>query len=81
MNNMIKVWSVRFQQCLGQCSMFSVEECSETGLFRHLYNHVFPSPQFPKYISYQGHLLLENVEKLMGILEMKEKNQKKMFVC
>ena len=38
---MIKVlWSI-FQQCLGTFTIFLVEGSSETGLFRHLSNHVF----------------------------------------
>ena len=31
----------KFQKCLGSFTMLNVEECSETGLFRHLSNQVF----------------------------------------
>ena len=51
------VLSFRFQQCLGSFTMFLVEGSSETGLFRHLSNHIFRSPSVQKHIIYQGHLL------------------------
>ena len=54
---MIKVLSFIFQQWLGLFTMFLVETFSETGLFRLLSNHMFWSPYFRKYISYQSHLL------------------------
>ena len=41
--NMRKVPSCRFQHCLGPFGMLSVEQYSETGLFRHFFNHVFCS--------------------------------------
>ena len=34
MNNMIKVLSCRFRQCLGPFNMLTIKGCSETGLFR-----------------------------------------------
>ena len=37
--NMVYVMSFRFQQCLVPLTMLLVEESSETGLFRHLFNH------------------------------------------
>ena len=36
-----------------------VKRLSETGLFRHLSNHIFRSPLFPKHISYGVHLFLK----------------------
>ena len=39
--NMIKMVWCKFQQCLGTSAMLLVEGSSETGLFRHLSNHVF----------------------------------------
>ena len=42
--NMVKVLSFRFQKCFGLFTMLIVEGFSQTGLFRHLPNHVFRSP-------------------------------------
>ena len=39
--NTIKVLSYRFEEWLGTFTMLLVEWSSETGLFRHLSNHVF----------------------------------------
>ena len=39
--NMIKVLWCRFQQCLDTFTILLVEGCSETGLFRHLFIHLF----------------------------------------
>ena len=41
LEDMMKVLSCRFQQCLGCFNILTVEGCSETGDFRHLTNHVF----------------------------------------
>ena len=38
---MIKVLWSRFQQCLDMFTMLLVESSSKTGLFRHLFDHVF----------------------------------------
>ena len=40
----LKVLLCRFKQCLKPFNMLSVEKSSETSIFRHLPNHVFPSP-------------------------------------
>ena len=56
---MLKVLWFRFQQCLGSFTILHFEESSEMGLFRHLSNHGFGSPQLAKYISYEGHLFLK----------------------
>ena len=46
------------------------------GLFRHLSNHVFRSLVVQKYVSYEGHLLFENVENCILIVKMENKIQK-----
>ena len=51
---MVKVLSFLFQQCFAPFTMLLVEGSSETGLFRHLYNHIFRRWQVQKYISYEG---------------------------
>ena len=58
---MVKVLSFRFQQCFGPITMFLVKGSSETGLFRHLSNHVFLICKF-KNTSAMNSLLLQNVE-------------------
>ena len=42
--NMVKFMSFSFEQCFGPFTMLLVEGSCETGLFRHLANHVFRSP-------------------------------------
>ena len=56
---MAKVQPLRLKQCFGPFTMFPVEEPSETRLFRHVSNHLFQSPQFLKYISYEDRVLLK----------------------
>ena len=77
---MIKVVPRIFKQCLAPFSMLTVEGPSETGLFRYLSKHLFCTPYFQKYISYQGHLFLQNVQTLMQIPEVEQKIDKKVFV-
>ena len=60
--------------------MLSVEGSSETRPFRHLRDDVFWGSSFPKYISYEGHLFLENVQNLIKILKMQKTILKKPFV-
>ena len=57
--NMLKVLSLRLQQCLDPFAMWFVQRSSETQLCRHLFNSVFWSRHFRKYISYEGHVFLE----------------------
>ena len=57
-----------------------VEGSSETGLFRHLSNHVFRSPYVQKDISYGDHLFFENVKNLILILETQQEIKKRSFV-
>ena len=54
--------------------MLLFEGPSETGLFRHLSNHGLRSPQFRKYISFEGHLFFRNLKKIFYILKMKKKS-------
>ena len=57
--NMVRLLSSRLKQCFDLFTTLPVNWSSETRLFKHLSNHVFRSPQFRKYISYEGHLFLE----------------------
>ena len=59
---MVKVLSIRFQECPGAFIMLLLKESSENGLFRHLSNHVFRSPEVQEHISSEGHLFFENVQ-------------------
>ena len=59
---MVKVLSFNFDQFFGPITMLFVEGFSETGHFWHLPNRVFRSPQFQKYISYEGHRFAKNVQ-------------------
>ena len=59
---MVKVLSFRFQQSFGQFTMLLVEGSSETGVFRHLSNHVFRSPYVQENIRYEGYLFFEYVQ-------------------
>ena len=77
---MVKVVPIRSQQCLVPLSMLLVEGSSERGLFRDLFNHVFRSPELRKYISYEGHLFLENVQILREISKMQKQIEKMVFV-
>ena len=76
---MIKAPSSRLEQCLCPFTLSFVEIHSEGGFFRHLSNHLFRRRQFRKYIGYDRHLLVENVENLMEISEMRRKIEKKKF--
>ena len=62
--------------------MLLVEGYSEAGLFGQLSNHVFASPYFRKYISYECHLFLEKHRDLKFNRDFKyaKKNQRKKFV-
>ena len=44
--NMLKGLRLRFLQCLGTFTMLLVDGSSETGLFRHLSDHVFAVHNF-----------------------------------
>ena len=48
----------RLQECFDPFTMLSVEGSSETRLLKDLYNHVFGSRYFRKYIGYKGYISL-----------------------
>ena len=60
--------------------MLLVKDYSETGLFRHLSNHVFRSLQVQKYISYEGHLFFLKIFKIESKFRKSKKKLKKIFV-
>ena len=62
-----------FQQCLGSFTNSPFEGSSEKGLFRHLSKHVLRSPQFLKYITYEGHIFFQNVQNLILLPKMHKK--------
>ena len=66
---------------LGHVIMLTVDRCFEMKLFKHLSQHVFGSPQFPKHICYYVDLLFQNVQNLMHISGKEQKIQKKFFVA
>ena len=78
---MMKVLSCRFEICLGPFNMLSVKGCSETGLFRHLSNHVFRTPKFRILITYEGHFFFffGKCLKLDADLISGAKNSEKVF--
>ena len=71
--------SSRFQQCLGPFTMLLFDGSSETRLFRRLSNHVFGSPQFRKYIGYEGHTFIKNLQNLLCFSKMQIKIGKIFF--
>ena len=76
---MLTVVPFRLQQCFGPFTMLPLKGSIETVLFRHISDHVFRSPYFRKYISYEGHVFWGNVQNLMHIPKM-QKNEKDLFV-
>ena len=48
---MVKSLSFRFRECFGTFTMLLIEGSSKRGLFRHLSNHVFRSPEVRKIFS------------------------------
>ena len=60
--------------------MVLVERFSETMIFRHLSNHLFRSPQFWKYISYDDHPFFENVQNLIYISKLQKKIERNFLV-
>ena len=77
---MVKVALCRFQQSLDPFAMCVVEDTSKMGFHRHSFNHLFPRRKFEKYIGYEDHLFVENVQNLMQISKMQRIIQKKYFV-
>ena len=76
--NYNKVLWWRFHKYLETFTMYLVGGSSKTGLFRHLSNCIFCCPYFPKYISYEGYLLFQNVQTLIYI-SITQKNIDKKF--
>ena len=60
--------------------MLFAEVSSERRLFRHFWKDLFWSFQFRKYISYESHPFLENVQNLISILKMQKTIGKMFFV-
>ena len=59
-----KLLSCIFQQCLGPFNMLTVQRCTQTWLFRHLHNHVFPRLIPRKYITYEADLFFFQIFKI-----------------
>ena len=76
---MVKVLPFRFEQCFGPFTMSLVEGSSERGLFRHLSNHIFRSPEGRKYISDEGHFFFKRFKIESKFLKCK-KNFENIFV-
>ena len=76
---MVKVLSFRVQQCFGPFTILLVEASSDTGLFRHLSNHVLRNPQVEKYISSEGHLFFLKMFKLESKFRKCYKKLRKYF--
>ena len=75
---MIKMLSLRLNQCFLPFTMSPVETSSQTGVFRHLSKHVFRGRQFRKYISYEGHLFWK-CSKFNAASKNIEKNSEKIL--
>ena len=60
--------------------MLLLEGSSETGPFRPLFNRIFRSPYFRKYISYERHHFLQNGQNLIEISKMQQQIEKIIFV-
>ena len=54
--------AIKVEKVILPITVKPVEAFPETGLFRHLSNHVSRSPEIQKYISYEGHHFFENVQ-------------------
>ena len=78
---MVKVLSFSFQQFFGPFTVLLVEGSSETGLLRHLSNHVLRSPYVQKYISSDGHLLFLKMLKIESKFRKCKKELRKYFCC
>ena len=76
--HMVKLLSLRLNQCFGSFTILPIEGSSEPGLFRHLSNHIFWTPSFPKYISYGDHLFWK-CSKFDVDLKNAQKNSQKPF--
>ena len=77
---MVKVALCRFQQSLGPFAMFVVEDTSKMGFYMHSFNDVFRTRKFCKYIGYEDHLFVQNVQNFMQISKMQRIIQQKTFI-
>ena len=77
---MTKLLPSTFQQCFGHFNMLTVHKCSDTGLFRHLNNHVFCSLAFRKEFSHEVRPFLIKCSKLDVDVRIGEK-KKKNILC
>ena len=75
---MIKVLWCRFQQCLGPFTMILLDRSSETGLLRHLSNHVFGVRNFRNTKS-MSVILFSNCSKFKLNVINEEKTSEKLF--
>ena len=78
---MLKVLLCRLTQCLSPFNMLSLERPSETSIIRYLPNHVFRSPSFRKYVTYEGHLLFPKCSKFELDFRNIPTKSEKFFVC
>ena len=76
--NMIKVLWCKFQQCLGTFTMLLVEGMSETGLFRHLSDHVSGVRNFGKSKSMRV-IFFSKYLKFIAAFRFPAKNSEKVF--
>ena len=76
---MIKALSLRLNQCFCPFTILPFERSSRTGVFGHLFKHVFRGRKFRKYISYEGHLFLEIFEIYCRFLKGRKKIRKNLL--
>ena len=77
---MTKVLWWRFQQCFGHFNMFTVHKYVDTGLFMHLINRAFCSPEHRKWINYEAHLFLQMFKNWCRFQNLTKKIRKKFWV-
>ena len=77
--NMEKILWLRFQQCLIQLNILVVEGSSETGVFRHLFNHVFRA-RSSRETSAMRAMVFWKCSNLIYILKLQKKDDKTIFV-
>ena len=78
---MVKELALRLNQCFDPFTMLPVDGSSQTGLFRHLFTHVFRDPYFRKYISFEGHICLKIFKVWCRFWKCTKKSKKKFCFC
>ena len=73
--NMVKVLLFGLQQCFKSFVMLSVEGSSEKRPFKLLCCNTFRSAKSRKYISYEGHPFLWNLQNWIEVLKMQKKKK------